>query len=149
MSDAPAAAMNQASTARWLCVIGLLGGLGVLIGAFGAHGLPAYLEAREIPADVIAKRVDQLGVGVHYHLLHVVALLACLAIPFPLSLRQRSMVLCSWVIGVGLFSGSLYLLVMFNQPKFGMITPLGGLSLIGGWFGLAFAAGKAVYRSSR
>ncbi|MDG1065606.1 MAG: DUF423 domain-containing protein [Luminiphilus sp.] len=106
----------------------LLGFLGVAAGAFGAHGLrdlvtPEQLNTWETAAD--------------YQLLHAIALLG-------LSTWQQSALssrLQSWlllacglmVVGVLLFSGSLYLLVLTNISAFGPITPLGGVALLMAW----------------
>jgi uncharacterized membrane protein YgdD (TMEM256/DUF423 family) len=45
-----------------------------------------------------------------------------------------------FVIGVCLFSGSLYLLVLTDTPQLGAVTPLGGVSLLAGWACAFFAA---------
>jgi uncharacterized membrane protein YgdD (TMEM256/DUF423 family) len=65
-----------------------------------------------------------------YHLLHSAVLLVT---PFASRAFAGPLV----ASGIVLFSGSLYLRVLLDQPKFGMITPLGGLALIGGWLSLA------------
>jgi uncharacterized membrane protein YgdD (TMEM256/DUF423 family) len=81
---------------------------------------------------LIAKRLNQYDVGVRYHLLQSVMLLALAAVPFG-SERWRRWALRFSLTGQILFSGSLYLLVLTNTPKLGMITPLGGLCLIFSW----------------
>ncbi len=62
---------------RLLLIAGILGASGVLLGAFGAHGLEGALTRgmAEIDPVWLAKRLDQFDVGVRYHLLHAVALL--------------------------------------------------------------------------
>ncbi len=114
----------------------IAGASGVLIGAFGAHGLDSFLADRFPEPELIAKRLDQFDVGVRYHLIHAVALLA-LATVAPMARRLTQ---CSaWLMGAGLvlFSGSLYLLVLTNTPWLGAITPLGGLAWIIAWLVLA------------
>ena len=54
----------------------VFGTLGVLLGAFGAHGLDGILEGRGYDAELIAKRLAQFDTGVRYQLIHAVALLA-------------------------------------------------------------------------
>jgi len=122
---------------RILLVAAIAGASGVLIGAFGAHGLGSFLEGRGYDADLITKRSDQFEVGVRYHLIHAVALLGLSAIPFGAAGVHynglRRWVLRLFVAGLVLFSGSLYLLVITNASKLGMVTPLGGVAWIIGW----------------
>ena len=54
---------------RILITAAMTGALGVLLGAFGAHGLETVLESRGYEAVLSAKRLDQYEVGVRYHLL--------------------------------------------------------------------------------
>ncbi|TWU33320.1 DUF423 domain-containing protein [Novipirellula artificiosorum] len=108
------------------------GSLGVLIGAFGAHGLDGFLEQQSLDPETIAKRVGQFDVGARYHLIHSVVLLALVAIPLG---RDSLRLKLAWlfVSGIVLFSGSLYLLVLTNQSKLGMITPIGGILWVVAW----------------
>ncbi len=117
---------------------GVVGALGVLIGAFGAHGMPDHLAARGLEADLIVRRLGQFDVGVRYHLVHAVAMLAVVSLR-ELSPRVRRWVFGLMVSGVILFSGSLYVLVATNTPWLGAITPLGGVSWIAAWVVLASA----------
>ncbi|TWU07859.1 DUF423 domain-containing protein [Stieleria varia] len=141
MSELSANTRLQAVTrlqARLIGAAGITGALGVLIGAFGAHGLEGYLVGMGLDAELIAKRMDQFDVGARYHLIHGVALLGlAVAAPIVPSLARWS----AWLmlIGLVLFSGSLYILVATNTPWLGAITPLGGLSWIVGWAILAAA----------
>lgn len=106
--------------------------LGVALGAFGAHGLRETLSAE-------AKATYQTAVL--YHLVHSLGLLAVgwLATLKP---SEGLLRLAGWsfILGVILFSGSLYLLSVTGMRKFGIITPLGGLSFLIGWACLAAAA---------
>jgi len=108
----------------------LLGALGVTLGAFGAHGLQTRLSAEEL---------ESWNTAVRYHLIHSVALLA-LAL-FALE-SGRSIQLPAWLfcLGIVLFSGSIYLLVLTGQRWLGPVTPLGGLCLIVGWLALVSVA---------
>ena len=98
----------------------ILGATGVALGAFGAHALKAMLEAND--------RIDTWETAVFYHLVHSLALLILSAQP---SMR-RSTFYC-FVVGVAVFSGSLYLLCLSGLNWLGAITPIGGICLIAGW----------------
>jgi uncharacterized membrane protein YgdD (TMEM256/DUF423 family) len=106
---------------------------GVALGAFGAHGLKGVLSA------------DMLTVyqtAVQYHLIHAVVLLA-----LSLWLQVQPSRWLSWsarlmLLGLILFSGSLYLLALSGVRPLGMITPLGGVSWLLGWSALLVAAVK-------
>ena len=116
---------------RLLRVGAVLAMLGVLIGAFGAHALK-----NSLPTDMVA--VYQTGV--QYHLIHAlgIVLIAVLAITQP---SWKRLMLAGWlmVIGVLLFSGSLYLLALSGVRLFGAITPLGGMCFIAAWGLLVFS----------
>jgi uncharacterized membrane protein YgdD (TMEM256/DUF423 family) len=108
---------------------GLFGLTGVALGAFGAHGLKNTLEA--------TGGLENWKTAVFYQLIHAVALLA-------LATRTESVTRAIggwWVIGVVLFSGSLYALALGVPAKFiWPVTPLGGLALLLGWARLTWAA---------
>jgi uncharacterized membrane protein YgdD (TMEM256/DUF423 family) len=109
----------------WLRLIAISGALSVTFGAFGAHGLEDRLSASYL---------DTFNTAVRYQFLHTLALLGIICLPDHL-VKQRTLhwVAISFTVGVLLFSGSLYLLVLFDIPSLGMITPIGGASLILGW----------------
>ncbi len=109
---------------KTLAMAGALIALGTVLGAFGAHALKSQLSP------------DQLAVyetAVRYHFIHALGLLA-----IGILLRSVDTRLLRWsatlvLVGIILFSGSLYLLT-FGAPRLvGVVTPLGGLALIGGW----------------
>ncbi len=108
---------------------GLLGLTGVALGAFGAHGLKATLEA--------TGGLENWKTAVLYQLVHAVALLA-------LSTRTEvevPRVAFWWTLGVIFFSGSLYLLAIGAPIKFlWPVTPAGGLALLLGWATLVWSA---------
>ena len=109
----------------WLRLIAISGALSVTFGAFGAHGLEDRLSASYL---------DTFNTAVRYQFLHPLALLGIICLPDHLvKLRTLHWVAISFTAGVLLFSGSLYLLVLFDIPSLGMITPIGGASLILGW----------------
>jgi uncharacterized membrane protein YgdD (TMEM256/DUF423 family) len=102
----------------------VVGFLGVALGAFGAHALKEHLAALQM-GDVWEK-------AVFYHLIHAVVLLLLAGRPvFP------RLPWCCFLVGIILFSGSLYLLAYTGIRWLGAITPLGGLSLLAGWLILA------------
>ena len=120
-------------TARVLIQIAaVLGGLGVAIGAFGAHGLRAMLEA--------SGRFDTFETAVRYQFYHALALLGVgVLLQLRPELRGLGLVGWLWLGGVILFSGSLYTLCFTGITKLGAVAPIGGLLLIGGWIGLLWA----------
>jgi uncharacterized membrane protein YgdD (TMEM256/DUF423 family) len=107
----------------------VLGALAVAAGAFGAHGLKDH---------VTAERLATWHTASTYHLVHAVVLLALALAPTP---RRLSAGL--FTAGIFLFSGSLYALVLLDQPMLGAITPLGGLAFIAGWLNLARSAPRS------
>jgi uncharacterized membrane protein YgdD (TMEM256/DUF423 family) len=101
--------------------------LGVAIGAFGAHGL------RNI---VSPEHLATFETAVRYQMYHSFGLIvAGLACRVGSSDSSRKFKVVGWLFGVGilLFSGSLYLLVLLNLPWLGAITPLGGVAFIAAW----------------
>lgn len=120
----------------FLLLSALCGFISVALGAFAAHGLRARLEP---------ELLSVFQIGVQYQMYHALAL-------FGVALWLRSAgssVLLSaagwlFVLGVVLFSGSLYALA-FGAPRWlGPITPIGGLCFLLGWAALAAYAVKAI-----
>lgn len=115
-----------------LILTALLGALGVGLGAFGAHGLEGELSESQL---------QNWDTAVKYQLIHVVVVLVILLQPKPSGFLLPAIF---FVIGILLFSGSLYLLSLKDifqlesLTKFiWPITPLGGLCYIIGWILLA------------
>jgi uncharacterized membrane protein YgdD (TMEM256/DUF423 family) len=113
-----------------MAVAALLGALGVILGAFGAHALQARLSTEQL---------ESWNTAVRYHLLHSVVLLALALFS---AASGRSIQLPGWLfsLGIALFSGSIYLLVLTGQRWLGPVTPAGGLLLIAGWLSLVSLA---------
>jgi uncharacterized membrane protein YgdD (TMEM256/DUF423 family) len=123
---------------KWMMMLGaFLGGLGVVLGAFGAHKLKQL-----VPAD----SVQTFQTGVQYQMYHAFALL------FAGLLWERfngsgQLAASGWcfLIGIMLFSGSLYTLVALKATSkvgmngIGILTPIGGLFFIAGWVLLLLA----------
>ncbi len=59
----------------WIVIAGVTGALGVAIGAFGAHGLPGWLEKSGVSPEDVVRRMETFEIGVRYHLVHALALL--------------------------------------------------------------------------
>jgi len=113
---------------------GLLGFLGVALGAFGAHALKATLLANG--------QLESWKTAVLYQMIHAVALLALANNPNA-SAGSNTKVASCWVIGIVLFSGSLYWLALGGPIKFlWPFTPLGGVALLAGWSLLVFSSWK-------
>jgi uncharacterized membrane protein YgdD (TMEM256/DUF423 family) len=108
----------------------LLGALAVALGAFGAHGLKKI-----VPPET----VTTFETGVRYQFYHVFALLAVAILfgSFPGKNLQYAGICC--IVGIILFSGSLYILTALQATKtvglrgIGAITPIGGVFFIVGW----------------
>ena len=115
----------------------ILGASAVAVGAFGAHALKDVLDA-------YSSEIYQKASA--YHFYHSLALLGVgiLANNFPNKHLQRSAVM--FVIGILLFSGSLYTLAITGVKSLGMITPFGGLALMAGWVLLALGVRQQVRR---
>lgn len=113
----------------------ILGFLGVALGAFGAHGLKATLEANS--------SVETWKTAVLYHLVHAVALLALAGWQHG-SPQRLGRVGAMWLLGVVMFSGSLYWLALGGPRFLGPITPIGGIFLLVGWLMVAWNAWRSV-----
>lgn len=119
----------------------VLGGVGagsaVILGAFAAHALK-----KAIPLEM----VEVFTTGVHYQLIHSVALILC-----GLLLNQGASsgsqkyfaraAIC-FIIGIFCFSGSLYGLTLTDSKWLGPVTPLGGTLFVVGWGMFVFASLK-------
>jgi uncharacterized membrane protein YgdD (TMEM256/DUF423 family) len=113
----------------FIVLSGFLGFSAVALGAFGAHGLRSRLGS--LPDGV--KRLEWWSTAAHYHLTHALAL--ALAAWLVHRGAGTSAIVAGWsfVAGVALFSGSLYLMTITGQTKLGAITPFGGLLFLVGW----------------
>jgi len=109
--------INNRQAARAAALAGLLA---VALGAFGAHGLKDIL-ARNGTTAIWEK-------AVFYHFIHAVMLFVLASrVPFARGPWW------SFLAGIAVFSGSLYLLALTNARWLGAVTPLGGISLLVGW----------------
>lgn len=115
----------------FLFIGALLGGVGVGLGAFGAHGLKGRLSQEMLAV---------FETGVRYQMYHALALLVLGAMMT--RLEGRAVVVAGWsfTAGILIFSGSLYALALSGVTMLGAITPIGGVAFLAGWLALAIAA---------
>ena len=112
---------------------GLLGFVGVAIGAFAAHGLPKNLAAQGLEATEIAQRLEQCEIAVRYHMFHALALLAIGLSASIANLRRTVAAAVLILLGIALFSGGLYSMVFLGLMGHWAIVPCGGLCMLLGW----------------
>lgn len=115
----------------WLAVAAINGFVAVAAGAFGAHGLQSRLDAHALQTFETAAR---------YQMYHALAIrLAALATRS----NAASLACILFLVGIVLFSGSLYVLALTGMRGFGFVTPFGGAAFLAGWAALAWAALKS------
>lgn len=117
---------------QWIVIGTVLAGLAVALGAFGSHALKATLTANG--------RLDTYQTAVQYHMFHALALIALGLLSAHLSSPQIAWAGGLLTLGVLLFSGSLYILSIFNIPIMGAVAPFGGTAFILGWACFAWVA---------
>jgi len=119
----------------WIIVGAVLGGLAVGIDAFGAHALKAQLTPDQWTV---------FNTAVRHHMFHTMGIFV---VGF-LGSRIDSGLLTAagWLFlaGVLLFSGSLYVYAITSKREFAMITPVGGITFMIGWFLLGWSSLKAL-----
>lgn len=109
---------------RTLAVAAILMALATTLGAFGAHALKSHLSQ---------DRLQVYETAVRYHFIHALGLLAIGVLLRSMDAGPLRNAATLILVGIILFSGSLYLLT-FGAPRFlGIVTPIGGLALIAGW----------------
>ncbi len=118
-----------------LLIAVIFGAFAVGLGAFGAHMLKPLLEQ--------FGKVGTFETAVKYHFYHTLLLLLIGVILGTWHHKLFMYSAYSLIGGIILFSGSLYIMSIFNYTKLGMITPLGGLLFIAGWIML----GLGIYKS--
>jgi uncharacterized membrane protein YgdD (TMEM256/DUF423 family) len=108
------------------------GATGVTLGAFGAHSLSDLLEANG--------RMETFRTATQYHLIHAVALLGAAWVASQYDNQFGLWAGYAFVAGILFFSGSLYILAIFDIPIMGAVAPIGGVAFILGWIFLGVAA---------
>lgn len=114
-----------------ILIAAVLGAIAIVLGAFGAHGLKQLISPESITV---------FETGVKYQMYHALFLLF-LGTTSLVSDKVKNTILILVVTGVAFFSGSIYFLACnslfsFDFKKIGIITPIGGLLLIGAWITL-------------
>ena len=123
---------------RILITASILGFLSILLGAFAAHGLQAILNEQQILS---------FQTGVRYQFYHVFLLLFIANTNYVLQL-YKTIIYRLTVLGVLLFSGSIYFLTLdeylisYNVKMIAILTPIGGLFLLCAWATLLFSLSK-------
>ena len=115
----------------WIRLTALSGAIAVILGAFAAHSLKHSLTPQML---------DIYQTAVLYQFIHTLALLG--AINLPLGERSMHWAARCFMLGIVLFSGSLYLIAVTGISVLGIITPIGGSAFIVGWL-LLFTASNA------
>lgn len=122
----------------FLALAGVNGFLGVMLGAFGAHGLRSSLAS----ASDGMRRLEVWETAARYQLVHALALglIAVLATRF----QAQALPIAGYLFqaGIVLFSGSLYVIGFTGIRGFGAVTPFGGLCFLAGWISVIVAALK-------
>ncbi|MHA2098074.1 MAG: DUF423 domain-containing protein [Candidatus Kariarchaeaceae archaeon] len=124
------------NNSKWLFFGSFFAGLSVVLGAFGAHELEAMLSDDDM---------STYETAVRYQMYHSLGLILLYSISSRLPENKVKIIGWSFILGITLFSGSLYLLVASNVSFLGAITPLGGTSFLIGWFYLT----KEAYISNK
>lgn len=135
------------TAATWFRIGAILGFLAVTAGSFGAHWLegrlkdPAFVGSSEGKVTP-QRRMEVFRTGVDYHMPHALALVALgLLLAYRPEAAGTATTVAGWafLIGVVLFSGSLYALGVTGIARLGIITPFGGVAFLIGWLALAMA----------
>lgn len=106
----------------------VLAGTGVAAGALGAHLLQQQLTPHEL---------DIWRTAANYQMYHAMAIIIVSRLLSHHPTRLFRVGTGCFIIGILLFSGSLYGLALTGAPVLGVITPLGGIAFLGGWLCLA------------
>lgn len=114
----------------YIVLAALFGFTGVALGAFASHALKSQLSAAYLAV---------FQTGVQYQMLHALALLGVALLSLHRPSRLLTVAGALFVVGILLFSGSLYLLTLSGVGRLGMITPIGGMSFLAGWLCLGLA----------
>lgn len=114
-------------------IAALAGAAAVMLGAFGAHALRDSLDEHALAT---------WHTAVEYQFWHVLALLVVAAMASVRATASLRAAAIAFMLGIVLFSGSLYALALGGPHMLGAITPFGGFALIVGWIALAIHAWK-------
>ncbi|SEJ87001.1 DUF423 domain-containing protein [Pseudomonas sp. NFR16] len=115
----------------FLMLAAFFGFTGVALGAFAAHGLKNRLTPEYLAT---------FQTGVLYQLIHALAIFGVAILATQIQGRLVNYAGIAFTLGILLFSGSLYVLTLTGVSKLGIITPIGGLCFLVGWFILGWTA---------
>lgn len=117
----------------FIAIAAILAGLSVAGGAFASHALKEKLTERAL---------EIFETGARYQMYHALALLMVALLLSRAEASQTPLMAAGWafIVGIALFSGSLYALSLSGIKWLGAITPLGGVAFLVGWGCLAIAA---------
>lgn len=120
---------------RYVTIGGIFALLSIAFGAFGAHALEDKLSMQAL---------ETFHTGVQYQMYHGIALVLTALLSKQASLDQKRLHWAGvfFVIGVVLFSGSLYMVSLAGISKFGIVAPFGGVSMMLGWLLLILSIRK-------
>lgn len=134
----------------WIALGALLAGLSVAAGAFAAHGLDGYFkqkyagtpprEVAGVPIPAAQKYLQDFKTGAEYQMYHALGLLAVGFLTLARRSRAANVAGWSFLVGIAIFSGCLYLLTITGHRWLGAIVPIGGVAFLVGWVALAYAA---------
>ena len=119
----------------YIIIASLFAALAILFGAFGSHALKERLSAQSLEVYDVATR---------YLMFHSLGIFLIALLGFQLPKESLEIPVAMMIVGISIFSGSLYLIAMLDFKKLGMVTPIGGLLLIVSWLLLAYNTYKTV-----
>jgi uncharacterized membrane protein YgdD (TMEM256/DUF423 family) len=139
----------MSSPKNWLFIGGIMAALAVAFGAFAAHGIEGTLQkvhkdaepktvvGFEMPASY--KYLQDFKTAARYHMYHALGLIALGLIAQGKPQKSDTIAAWSFLLGIILFCGSLYVLALTGMKWLGMVAPVGGLLMIVAWVALAIS----------
>ena len=119
----------------YITLASLFAALAILFGAFGSHALKERLSVQSLEVYDTATR---------YLMFHALGIFLIALLGFQLPKESLEIPVTMMIVGISIFSGSLYLIAVLDFKKLGMVTPIGGLLLIVSWLLLAYNTYKTV-----
>ncbi len=124
---------------NWILIGAVLGGLAVVLGAFGAHGLEDYLIKENQSANY--------ETAVRYQMYHALTLVLVGTLGDRRPAKALRVAGWCFTAGVIVFCGALYGIALARVSQLGMVAPIGGALLIAGWTALAVEMLRAQNRN--
>lgn len=132
---------NSAKT--WMAIACVIGALAIGIGAFGAHGVPSYLEGRGFDQASIDRRLGDFETGARYQMYGALFVLGLSVAMEKISSRCFEIAAWAMVLGCDLFASVLYAVALVPDDMrgtFGRFAPIGGGLMIVAWVSAAVGA---------